>query len=396
MTSLQKYISFLNNLKEEKEEKKEKKELKCKSYLEVATNLQANPNYPTISFNGTQLRSLYNVPNIKGNDIIVAIIIAFSSPKSQLQNDLKKYWQSPSNFGSRSNPPTINIYTMPGSTSSEGKGWDIEAALDVQVIATINPNSKIWIVEAKSSNLNDLRDAASYATETLNADILSCSWGLDDDTLLTDYADIFTDRSNNKCFLVSSGDTITPSWPSVLPNVLSVGGTTLLWTPTIDKPLKRTEFTWNLAGAGYSVSVNKPSYQSLVNTTTSRAIPDVSLVANRSTGINIVCAGKWQTVGGTSTSCPMMAGILSLANQLRVNNNKPKLTTSYSLENPKIQSVQEYLYNSIYLNTSLYRSCFYDIIYGTIGRHSANIKYDTASGLGSPNATNLCNELLNL
>ena len=51
------------------------------------------------------------------------------------------------------------------------------------------------------------------------------------------------------------------------------------------------------------------------------------------------------------------------------------------------------LYNKIYTNPIYKTSCFVDITIGTDGNYSAGTGYDIATGLGSPNATNLCNLL---
>jgi len=298
---------------------------------------------------------------------------------------------------------------MPGASqsSSLASGWNVEECLDVQMMATVNPNAEIWVVEAKSDINTDMNAAVFYATNTLNADVISCSWGGPDTTALYSENMLFvnpTSPSNFKCFCVSSGDNNSVCWPAVLSNVIAVGGTTLFWTPTVGNPINRTEYTWSSAGCGYSTSVAKPAYQNNVNTNKNRAIPDVSLIANTQNGVNIVCNGKWMTIGGTSASCPLFAGVLSLANQMRFNKGKVPLTTVHtpnpmSNNSPMVTyptNVQKYLYNVIYKDPALYSKCLYNITMGTDGIYSANVGYNIATGLGSPNVTNLCDALLNL
>ena len=67
------------------------------------------------------------------------------------------------------------------------------------------------------------------------------------------------------------------SWPVVMSNCIAVGGTTLIWSPTISNAINRIEYTWPLAGGGYSTSVIKPTYQNGINTNMYRSIPDVSM-----------------------------------------------------------------------------------------------------------------------
>jgi subtilase family serine protease len=372
----------------------------------IITNTTTNTNHiiPFSNFNGSQLLNIYNIPTVVPTNsttrkVIIAIIIAYRCPT--IQSDLNMYWQSVVNFGPNSTPPIINIYTQPGA--SVNSSWNKETCLDVQMIATTNPNAKIWVVEAKSASVSDLTNAIQYATTTLNADIISCSWGGSDPKTLVNNT-VFINPSNQskyKCYCFSSGDNNSVNWPAVLSNVISVGGSTLVWNPTPNNISNHSEYTWPSAGCGYSTSVTKPTYQSSVNNNKYRAIPDISLVANQNTGINIVYNGKWSSIGGTSVSCPLFAGILSLANQQRFNLGKFPLTTVYT-QTPTtntipvtipLTNIQNFLYKTIYTDTTLKKNCLYDIIGGTDGIYEAGTGYDIATGLGSPNVINLCNAL---
>jgi subtilase family serine protease len=378
----------------------------------ILPNASSTPNaatittLPSIPFNGSQLISLYNIPIVtktSSRQVKIAIIVAYHHPN--LKTDLTMYWQSIVNFGPMSTPPTINVYTFPGATTNNS--WNLEECLDTQIIATVNPNASIWIVEAKSERIADINNAVRYATTTLNADVISCSWGDIESSMLNNSNTLFinpANPANNKCFCASSGDNNKVLWPAVLSNVIAVGGTTLLWVPTSSNSINRIETTWSNAGCGYSTSVAIPSYQSSVNKTSKRAIPDISLVANPTNGINIVYNGAWVTIGGTSLACPIFAGVLSLANQQRFNLGKNPLTTVYT-QTPSTNAVpssipstnvHQFLYKTIYNNSSLQASCFNDITLGRDGIYSAGVGYDIATGLGSPNVKNLCNAFATL
>jgi hypothetical protein len=377
----------------------------------VATPTNPNPSLPTQYFNGIQLKTLYNVPNIPvvagKKQVLIAIIIAYSYPN--LIQDLKKYWQNCSNFGSNSNPPTVNVHTMPGATFNAG--WAVEECLDVQMVCTINPNANIWVVEAKSSSTADLLAAVQYANITLQADVLSMSWGGNDGPFLSNTVNnsYFTDAS--KCYCASSGDSNTVSWPAVSTNCIAVGGTTLLWTP--NAPNQRTEFTWVNAGSGYSITFPTPSYQSQQNTNAKRCIPDISLIAGVSSLVYIYCScgtnNPWIPVSGTSVSSPIFAAIVSIADQGRFNQGKSALTSVYSktplTPNTSISpsnSLQNYLYKTILTHPSEYSADFNDITIGndTAGGSSpiynAATGFDVATGIGSPNVAAFCADLLNI
>lgn len=361
--------------------------------------------FPPTTFSGSQILNLYAIPKIpvtSRRQVRIAVVIAYHCPT--LISDLNTYWKSAINFGPTSSPPSVRVYTFPGARVNND--WSVEESLDLQMVATVNPNALIYVVEARSDSNTDLNAAIQYATNTFNADVISCSWGGDDTSTLISSNTLFTNPSNpaySKCFCASSGDSNSVCWPAVLSNVMAVGGSTLVWNPTPTNPSARTEYTWTTAGSGYSTSVARPSYQNAVHNKPYRAIPDISLVANPNTGVYVVCNGKWYAVGGTSLSCPIFAGILSIANQQRFNANMNPLTTVYTntpTSNtqpppsgvPK-KHVQSILYQSIYSTPSLRQSCLTDITIGANGQYSAGNGYDIATGLGSPNVTQLCNAL---
>jgi len=379
-----------------------------------ASTTNPNPTFPPQMFNGPQLVSLYNVPNVPVSagrkQVKIAVIVAYTY--NGLLADLKTYWQNQINFGPNSTPPTVNVYTMPGATYNTG--WAQEECLDVQMVCTINPNASIWVVEAKSDSITDLTAAVNYANQTLKADVVTMSWGMDDAIGFSAYNNYFT--NTNTCYCAASGDANNVSWPSVLSNCMSIGGTSLLWTPKSAN--NRTEFSWTSAGCGYATSVSKPTYQNAVPSIVGnyRAIPDVSLIANQNTGVYSVFRGSWYSFGGTSVSTPIFAAVLSIANQTRFNQGKTGLTTVYTTTPntatsnnyiPPSNNVQQYLYKTIFPNKNKYQQNFNDIIIGSdagsvagnsaiLTNYNSGVGYDLPTGLGSPNCSNLCNDLLNI
>jgi subtilase family serine protease len=372
-------------------------------------------NIPPQYFSGPQLMNLYNIPTVVPSStntkrVKIAVVVAFSYPK--LKADLTTYWKNDINFGANSNPPAINIYTMKGAKYNEA--WAQEECLDVQMVCTFNPNATIWVVEAASDNIADLAAAINYATETLMVDVISMSWGADDTQILTQFNNTFI--NTNVCYCASTGDWQSVSWPAVSSNCIAVGGTSLIWTP--NSTTIRKEYTWSDAGCGYSCTVTQPNYQSVVSNIRHdyRVIPDISMIASTKTSVYIVFNGNWYGIGGTSVSAPIVASILSLANQIRFNNSKTALTTVYSTTpnntipnnyKPPSNHLQTYLYKTIYTTPTNYAAAFYDVTIGSgvgsIGGNSidsvnynAGTKFDIATGLGSPNVTNLCNQLLKL
>lgn len=365
---------------------------------------------PPQFFSGMQLKNIYNIPTITPltnttKKVTIAIIVAFTYPN--LKSDLAYYWQNPINFGPTSTPPKINVYTMKGATRNTG--WAQEECLDVQMVCTINPNANIWVIEAKSATYVDLIAAMTYATDTVKADVVSMSWGGGETKGLLDYNPSFTNPA--VCYCAASGDANRVSWPATSPNCVAVGGTTLLWNPNLTPP--RTEYACNFSGCGYSNIYTQPAYQSGAITNSYRSIPDISLIADNNTSVYSVYNNSWYGVGGTSVATPIFAGIVSLANQQRLNAGKSVLTSvvpafvAPGKPVPVPNHLQTYLYKTVYPNTPLYSSIFYDVTSGTdkgstsgnaltLTTYSATSKFDVPTGLGSPNVLNFCNALMNL
>jgi kumamolisin len=206
------------------------------------------------------------------------------------------------------------------------------------------PNAEIHVVFAVSSSVSDLRNALILAN-TLNVDVISNSWGIDEDTVAQYQLQFFfEDQFTNKktFYLASSGDAFSVSYPSSSSNVVSIGGTTLDMSG-----MSRTgEFPWaeadgTCAGKGISSIFKRPQYQAVSNGSPNRMIPDLSLIANTSDeiGVMVVHQGYIYGVAGTSLSCPLFAGMLASGLSIR-DTKKPNakhltqsdlLTNLYSL-----------------------------------------------------------------
>ena len=121
----------------------------------------------------------------------------------------------------------------------------------------MSPYARVSVAEASSASIQDMLAAVDYAAA--NADVVSMSWGAGDSAVFAPYASRFA--REHVTFCAASGDTSVASWPSVVDTRVSVGGTTVLWTPcqtrlrSLMTPYSRSEFTWPSAGCGYSASV---------------------------------------------------------------------------------------------------------------------------------------------
>ena len=115
------------------------------------------------------------------------------------------------------------------------------------------------------------------------------------------------------------------SFPSTLPTVTAVGGTTVFES---QQGTYFKEMAWggpldeSGGGGGASQFYAAPSYQQSVLNSSGhglRQVPDVAADADPSTGFHIVFGGQDGQVGGTSAATPLWAGTIALVNQDLIN-----------------------------------------------------------------------------
>jgi subtilase family serine protease len=166
------------------------------------------------------------------------------------------------------------------------------------------------------------------------------------------------------------------------PLVLSAGGTTLDASHTTGA--RTGETTWGLSGGGFSHLFRRPSYQNgVAGIAANRGVPDVAADASPHTGMTIVIStGSRYMIrnsGGTSTSAPIWAGIIALADQYAKRH--------LGFVNPAIYRIARGPH---------YHQAFHDITTGTantakfphrtITGYRARRGWDPVTGWGSPNA----------
>ena len=165
--------------------------------------------------------------------------------------------------------------------------WALEISLDVEWAHAIAPKANILLVEATSNSVADLFAAAGFAANQSGVVVVSMSFGSNEFSGESSFDNTFTTPAGHAgvTFVASSGDNGAPvSYPSVSPNVLSVGGTTL----HLDSSGNLTsagETGWSGSGGGISTQESQPSYQNgVVTQSTTRTNPDVAYDADPNTG----------------------------------------------------------------------------------------------------------------
>ena len=312
-----------------------------------------------------EIKTIYHLPQTGGKGTI-AIIGAYDA--TRIESDLETF---DTQFGLAScttKNGCFEKHLIDASTTSD-QGWAMETALDVEWAHAIAPNAKILLVEAKTQSGANLLKAVDYAASRKDVVAISMSWGgaeFADEVLL----DAHFKSVSGATFFASSGDSGTGvNWPAASPNVIAVGGTSLVLNA--DKTLSK-EIAWSGSGGGVSAFEKEPAYQKkfgVPKSNSMRAIPDVSYDADAATGFPIYHAtsattGGWYTVGGTSAGAPQWAAIQALGTSV-------KATKLYADKSSK--------------KTSSY---FRDISSGSNGTCvyycTARTHYDYVTGLGSP------------
>ena len=262
------------------------------------------------------------------------------------------------------------------------------------------PGANILLVEVNSSSFSDLETGEDVARNKAGVSVVSNSWSSDEFGGEQSFDTHFTTPAGHIpiTFLASTGDggayatsstTVkTPSFPAISANVVGVGGTNLKIDSSGDYV---SESGWGNGtnsfrqspglgggGGGISAFVAQPSYQQGVVpasiSTSNRTIPDVAIDADPNSGVPVYdtydfgTSGPWETFGGTSLASPLFAGIVAVADQVRV-------ATGQSTLNGKTQTLPD-----IY---SFSPTDFHDITTGNNG-YAAGVGYDLVTGLGSP------------
>ncbi|HEY5393850.1 MAG TPA: S53 family peptidase, partial [Trebonia sp.] len=322
-----------------------------------------------------------------GKGQTVAIVDAYSSPT--MLADAQQFSATVHEQGFNQNQASPQYqqfkagpYTLAAANECDAAGWYGEETLDVESVHGMAPDANVRYVAAGSCQDSDLANAEAAIVDSDLASIVSNSWGepASYSTISATFDLIFqVGALEGIGFLYSSGDSgyegpgedsISPTdqvdYPTSSPYVTSVGGTSLAisksnsyqwetsWGTIIDPlvHLKHGGKKWQYtppgkypagydgsSGGGVSTVYPQPSYQagvvptslaeSLLGGTTSstpmRVVPDVSALADPSTGILVgqttlqpngtTYAFSLSRLGGTSVACPTFAGIEADAQQ---------------------------------------------------------------------------------
>lgn len=308
-------------------------------------------------------------------------------------NDLDK-------FASESGlPPFDSLLTVKRDTS-----WGTpetpqgEAVLDLEIAHSVAPNAKLVVYLSAPDFGHGIRAFDQMVTEHLGSVISESLGSCEPDTpsgARNNYAAV-QDRAIvlGMTHLVAAGDNgaftcgldqdPAASFPSTLPTVTAVGGTTLFES---EQGVYYQEYAWSSpldesgGGGGASLYYGLPEWQKSVAQSFGhglRQVPDVSADGDPATGFHIVFDGKDAQVGGTSAATPLWAGTIALIDQDLL---KHKLH-EVGFANPALYWIGQ---NAGKLNPKP----FHDVTQGNNLGYDASTGWDFATGWGSMDAAGL-------
>jgi kumamolisin len=261
-----------------------------------------------------------------------------------------------------------------GTTDSSGS---VEDELDIEVDYALAPKATIKVYEAPNS---DAGEVALYAAlVSSDVPVISSSWGepeQDENNLSSDDADFEEAAAQGQSVYAASGDSgaddngssLSVDFPASDQYVSGVGGTNL----TVTSGKWASETGWSGSGGGQSVEFSTPSFQSSVNSSGHREVPDVSAAGGNNSPWTIDADGTYESVWGTSAAAPNWAAFSadydSAASALG--------GAKFGYANSEIYTVAA---------SSLYNSVFHDVTSGNNGGYSAGTGYDEVTGWGSYN-----------
>ena len=273
-----------------------------------------------------------------------------------------------------------------------------ETALDLEIVHAVAPNAKLVVYFSAPDFGHSDRAFDQMVTDHLGSIISeslgSCepdtpSGARDNYTAIQDRAvafgiSHFVASGDNGAYTCGLDQQPAGSFPSTLPSVTAVGGTTVFES---QQGVYFKEYAWSSpidqsgGGGGASQFYATPDYQkseAQPGAHGQRQVPDVAADADPLTGFHIVFGGHDEQAGGTSAATPLWAGTVALINQ----DLKQKGLREVGFANPALYWIGE---NSSRLSPMP----FHDVTSGNNLFYDASTGWDFATGWGSMDAAAL-------
>ena len=343
----------------------------------------------------TDVLSFYNIQALRdaGLDGAGQTIMLPEIDDLPNMSDLDKF---ASKFGL---PPFASVLTVKRDpswgTPEKPQG---ETALDLEIIHSVAPMAKLVVYLSAPDFGHGERAFDQMVTDHLGSVISESLGSCEPDTpsgARNVYASIqdravvlgishFVASGDNGAYTCGLDQEAAGSFPSTLPTVTAVGGTSVFESAS---GVYYKEYAWGSpldqsgSGGGASQFYAIPSYQKNEAKSAGkgqRQVPDVSADADPSTGFHIIFGGHDGQAGGTSAATPLWAATVALINQ----DLKKKGLREVGFANPALYWIGE---NAARLSPQP----FHDVSAGNNLGFDAATGWDFATGWGSMDAAAL-------
>ena len=265
--------------------------------------------HPLVGFNSADVQKAYNLTGLKSGGATVAIVDAFGYPP--LESDLAQFRKMNNLPPCTTKSGCLTVMNQHGGSKPPptNSGWDLEQALDLDMVSSACPDCKILMVQANRNFNFALGKSVDRAAMQKGVVAISNSYG--------------GNPRRNESYYNHPGIAITAStgdsgwlqyglYPATDTHVIAVGGTSVFKDSS-----KRGfhESAWAGAGSGCSRPNRPPKYQTTVKTSCDTdATGDVSGPADPGNGgLILIFNGHTTQVGGTSESSPFIAAVYALS-----------------------------------------------------------------------------------
>lgn len=313
--------------------------------------------------------------------------------------------------GTSSSVSTVFVDTTSGAGAPATDGSvGVESALDIEDLIGLVPGASIIDYQgpdATSATDQNVLDVYQRMVTDDQAQVISTSWGECEavessataNAENTIFAEAATqgqsvvaasgDDGSSDCYRATGSTAKAVDDPASQPYVTGVGGTTMTGSGST-----ATQTTWNNGtggtGGGVSSRWAPVVYQGGIATTTKRAVPDVSALADPADGYPIYLRDDSQSsspipgiIGGTSGAAPTWAAAIVQAN-----------AGTACQTNGRVGFLNSALYQAA---RSSYPTNFWDVTSGNNSTYATGFTaaagYDEVTGLGSPKEAGLTTAL---
>jgi subtilase family serine protease len=371
---------------------------------------------------------------LNGKGSTIAIVDSFGSPT--IRQDVAQF---DADFGLPA-PPSLRVIHPAGApppfdpTDDDMVGWAYETTLDVEWAHALAPGARILLVETPVSETEGLTGipemikSENFVIKHNLADVISQSFGATEETFPSSFS-IMQQRSafqnaaqNGVSVLAATGDEGPTSyqtdlehlytfpvvgWPGSDPLVTAVGGTQLhldangnrtapdnVWNDSFNPNVAGPEPSAIAGGSGRSHVFARPNYQDRVRgiVGSARGQADISMSGACDGGVLVYVSFVTDETGyhvicGTSESTPEFSSVVAIAAQAAGHGLGLLNPTLYDLSRRRAKGLVDVTRGD---NTVTFTQ---DGQTYTIPGDAAGRGYDVPTGVGTPNARALVNEL---